>query len=189
MSMVRRSPVIAIIVACTIFYGARAQSPAPAPAGTECMTAVLNTTDCLSYVQAGSKAKVPDKACCPELASLVDNYPICLCELLGGAASSYGISIDSARALKLPSVCHVTTPPVSTCAALGIPVGSPMSPSMAPGSGSPSSGGPELPGGSTSSPIASPPSGNHGSRCSRGIELLLAASFSFIVAIVVVGIF
>ncbi|XP_010931469.1 non-specific lipid transfer protein GPI-anchored 2 [Elaeis guineensis] len=185
MSMIRRSPVVAIIVACAIFYGVRSQSlaPAPAPAGMDCVMAVSNATDCLTYVQAGSKAKVPDKNCCPEIASLVDNYPMCLCELLGGAASSYGISIDTARALKLPSVCHVTTPPVSTCSALGIPI---SSPSMAPGSSeSPSSGGPELPAGSAPS---SPPTSNHGNPCFNGIEFVLLASFSFIVA-AVVGIF
>ncbi|KAG1365559.1 non-specific lipid transfer protein GPI-anchored 2 [Cocos nucifera] len=186
MSMIRRSPVIAIIVACAIFYGVRAQSlaPAPAPAGLDCMTAVLNTTDCLSYVEAGSKAKVPDKNCCPELASLVDNYPICLCELLSGAASSYGINISTARALNLPSVCHVTTPPLSACSALGVPITSPLSPSMSPGSSaSPASGGPELPGSAPSSP----PSSNHVNPCIRGIELVLLASFSFIIAFV--GIF
>lgn len=183
MSMIRPSRVIAIIVACAILYGVRAQSPAPAP-GPDCVTALTNSADCLTYVQAGSNLSAPDKACCPEIASLVDNYPICLCELLGGAASSYGIMIDTARALKLPSICNVTTPPVSTCAVLGIPIASPMSPSMAPGSEYPSTGGgPQLPAGSIGSP-ASPPSGNHGNPCFRGIEIMLAASFSFIVAVV-----
>ncbi|KQK05680.1 non-specific lipid transfer protein GPI-anchored 2 [Brachypodium distachyon] len=133
-----------------------AVSPAPGPAAAldqACLNSLLNMSDCLPYVQAGAggAAAKPDKACCPELAGLVDSNPVCLCELLSGAADSYGIAVDYARALALPKVCRVATPPVSTCAALGYNVR--LGPSAAPGV-SPSAEGPQFPG---SSPFASPP--------------------------------
>ncbi|GMN46998.1 hypothetical protein TIFTF001_016175 [Ficus carica] len=87
---------------------------APAP-GTDCLTVLLGMADCLSYVQQGSNETKPDKACCPELKSIVDTQPQCLCELLGNG-DSYGYQIDFNRATKLPSVCKVDAPPVSTCA-------------------------------------------------------------------------
>lgn len=90
--------------------------PASAP-GPDCMTAVLNASDCLGYVTPGSKERRPDKACCPELAALVDSQPVCLCQLLNGqAAAAYGISIDTARALGLPKACRVDAPPPTLCA-------------------------------------------------------------------------
>ncbi|GKV28755.1 hypothetical protein SLEP1_g37767 [Rubroshorea leprosula] len=90
-------------------------SPAAAP-GSDCTTSLLNTSDCLSYVTNGSKATKPDKACCPELAGLLESSPICLCYLFDkNKTASFGISIDTSRALKLPSVCGLTTPPVSLC--------------------------------------------------------------------------
>jgi hypothetical protein len=49
------------------------------------------------------------------VSGLVDSNPVCLCDLLSGAADSYGIAVDYARALALPGICRVATPPVSTC--------------------------------------------------------------------------
>jgi len=99
-----------------------AQQPSPSPSPTAgggmdsaCMNSLLNMSDCLTYVTKGSTARRPDTPCCPELAGLVDSNPICLCELLSGAADSYGIAVDYARALALPGICRVATPPVSTC--------------------------------------------------------------------------
>uniref|UniRef100_A0A452ZDQ6 Bifunctional inhibitor/plant lipid transfer protein/seed storage helical domain-containing protein n=1 Tax=Aegilops tauschii subsp. strangulata TaxID=200361 RepID=A0A452ZDQ6_AEGTS len=92
---------------------------APGPAGglsAACLNSLLNMSDCLPYVQAGSKARAPDKPCCPELAGMVGSNPVCLCELLSGAADSLGIAVDYARALALPGVCRVATPPITTCA-------------------------------------------------------------------------
>ncbi|XP_010536250.2 PREDICTED: non-specific lipid transfer protein GPI-anchored 2 [Tarenaya hassleriana] len=85
-------------------------------------------SDCLSYVMAGSGggASKPDAGCCPELAGLVESSPQCLCYLLGGnTAEQYGIKIDMAKALKLPSVCGVVTPPPSLCSLFGVPVAAP----------------------------------------------------------------
>ncbi|XP_058755758.1 non-specific lipid transfer protein GPI-anchored 11-like [Vicia villosa] len=99
-------------------------APSPAVADDGCLAALTNMSDCLSFVQDGSKLKKPDKGCCPELATLVDNNPICLCQLLGNS-DSIGIKINLNKALKLPSLCRVTTPPVSTCSAVGVPVSLP----------------------------------------------------------------
>jgi hypothetical protein len=41
--------------------------------------------------------------------------PICLCEFLRGVVESYGISVDNEWALALPKICHISTPPLSTC--------------------------------------------------------------------------
>lgn len=87
--------------------------PAPSP-GPDCFTILLNLSDCLTYVQPGSNLTKPDKPCCPELANLVQSSPLCLCKLLGDPKST-GLNIDINRALKLPSVCAVSTPPVSLC--------------------------------------------------------------------------
>ncbi|EXB54688.1 Non-specific lipid-transfer protein-like protein [Morus notabilis] len=115
-------------------YGPTASAP-----GADCTTLLFGMADCLSYVQEGSNETKPDKACCPELKTLVDTAPQCLCALLASNNSSaYGIDYD--RATKLPSVCKVDTPPVSNCALLGIPVGGPSgsavpasSPRLSPG--------------------------------------------------------
>ncbi|KAJ0020741.1 hypothetical protein Pint_31544 [Pistacia integerrima] len=121
-------------------FGPMGPSMGPS-ASNDCINQLLNMSDCLSYVTAGSNVTVPDKPCCPELAGLVESNPICLCDLLG-QSSSFGLNIDLNRALKLPSVCKVTTPPVSLCSAVGVPVPSP-SEAPVPGNGgaaSPSSG-------------------------------------------------
>jgi Probable lipid transfer len=100
-------------------YVTNAQTMPPSPASSvtpECVNALFNLTDCLTYVETGSNVTKPDKPCCPELAGLIESNPICLCELLGGAAESYGISVDNERALALPQICHISTPPLSTCA-------------------------------------------------------------------------
>ncbi|KAM5584851.1 non-specific lipid transfer protein GPI-anchored 2 [Rosa sericea] len=108
--------------------GVSAQAPGPAPeASTDCPSELLTLSDCLTYVEEGSNLTKPDKACCPELAALVSNSPVCLCYLLQkNSTSSYGIEIDLNKALELPSVCKVETPPTSDCALLGIPVEAPM---------------------------------------------------------------
>lgn len=158
---------------------------APGPAGgtgidSACLNSLLNMSDCLPYVSQGSTARRPDAPCCPELAGLVGSNPVCLCELLSGAADSYGIAVDYGRALALPGVCRVATPPVSTCTALGYhvrvgPAAAPMSGSPSPMSGmSPSGEGPQFPG---TSPTASPPSSTSTAarRSSAGSHLVALA--------------
>lgn len=87
---------------------------APSP-GVDCFTYLIKLSDCLTFVETGSNLTKPDPGCCPELGNLVDTQPICLCQLLGNPGQ-VGISVDVDKALKLPSVCNVTTPPVSLCA-------------------------------------------------------------------------
>lgn len=144
--------IVSLLFASLSFHGdgvsaaALAQSPAPetavlapSPADDGCLMALTNMSDCLTFVEDGSKLTKPDKGCCPELAGLIDGNPICLCKLLGGnAADSIGIKININKALKLPTICGVTTPPVSACSAIGVPVSLPpslsgdaMSPNMA----------------------------------------------------------
>ncbi|CAN6350629.1 unnamed protein product [Urochloa humidicola] len=146
-----------------------AAAPGPAGGGIDsaCMTSLLNMSDCLTYVTKGSAAARPDAPCCPELAGMVGSNPVCLCELLSGAADSYGIAVDYARALALPGICRVATPPVSTCTAMGFHVRVGPAAAPVPGSPSPTAGmapsgeGPQFPG---TSPMASPPSTNHAAR-------------------------
>ncbi|CAJ1965318.1 unnamed protein product [Sphenostylis stenocarpa] len=121
---------------------------APAPESNGCIIALANMSDCLTYVEDGSNLTKPDKGCCPELAWLVDNNPICLCELLG-KPDAIGVTIDLNKALKLPSICGVSTPPVSVCSAVGVPVSLPpsisegsVSPNIAPGPSNPSTNAP-----------------------------------------------
>ncbi|CAH2065525.1 unnamed protein product [Thlaspi arvense] len=146
--------IAAILIAVSLTGHVSAQiapSPSSGTSGAaDCMPNLLNMTDCLSYVTVGSggdPAK-PDKACCPELAGLVDSSPQCLCYLLAGdMAAQYGIKIDKAKALKLPGVCGVVTPDPSLCSLFGVPVGAPeamgneeASPALAPTSGAESPG-------------------------------------------------
>lgn len=98
-----------------IFSGVSAQAPtiAPAPA-MDCFTSVLNLTDCLNFVVAGSNETKPEKGCCPALAGLVESAPICLCDLFT-RPDNYGIELNRSKALTLPSLCRVNTPPLSLC--------------------------------------------------------------------------
>ncbi|KAK3138430.1 hypothetical protein QOZ80_5AG0368880 [Eleusine coracana subsp. coracana] len=177
---------VTAVVVAVLLTSASSQSPAaaPGPAGgggmdAACMNALLNMSDCLTFVEKGSSARRPDAPCCPELAGLVGANPVCLCELLAGAAESYGIAVDYGRALALPGICRVSTPPVSTCAALGYhvhmgPAAAPMSGAPSPSSGiSPAAEGPQFPG---SAPFASPPSttSHAGGRFSSGHIATLA---------------
>ncbi|XP_042001655.1 non-specific lipid transfer protein GPI-anchored 11-like isoform X2 [Salvia splendens] len=154
-STIAYSLMIAVIISAT----ATAQSPVPAPTSPEapvpaptldCFPYLLNLSDCLTFVEEGSNLTQPAGGCCPELGNLVDTQPICLCQLLGDP-SKVGIAVDLNRALKLPSLCNVTTPPVSLCAAIGIPV-SALTPTEAPSPAFTPTEGPSSGGEETTSP-------------------------------------
>ncbi|KZV30577.1 xylogen-like protein 11-like [Dorcoceras hygrometricum] len=119
-------------------------STAPPP-GPDCLVYLLKLSDCLTYVESGSNLTKPEKGCCSELADLVATQPICLCQLLGNP-DKVGIPVDINKALTLPSVCKVSTPPVSLCSAIGVPVAglapseSPVPSAGGPGAGAPSTG-------------------------------------------------
>lgn len=118
--MGRAIMLLMMMTTTTMLHAVLAQegpASAPGPASSDCQTALLGLADCLSYVTPGSKMTKPEKPCCPELAGLVKDNPICLCSLLANSNSSnsLGIPVDVNRALKLPSVCKVQTPPASYC--------------------------------------------------------------------------
>ncbi|KAJ3673878.1 hypothetical protein LUZ60_005870 [Juncus effusus] len=86
---------------------------APAPS-VDCMSTLMNMMDCLTFAENGSTITKPEKGCCPGLKMVVEQNVECLCELFKNSAN-FGISLDFKKALSLPSVCHVKTPPFSEC--------------------------------------------------------------------------
>ncbi|KAI9082231.1 hypothetical protein K1719_035836 [Acacia pycnantha] len=160
MATARRSIAATVLVLCLLVAGIGAQLPSPSasPAGNDCFTTLTNMSDCLTYVQAGSKLTKPEKPCCGELAGLVDSNPICLCEFLSKPEFA-GIKIDLNRALQLPSVCGVSTPPVSTCSAVGVPV------SLPPSSSNVSPPSPSISAPSPSEAVAAPGPAGMGGEC------------------------
>ncbi|XP_022960576.1 non-specific lipid transfer protein GPI-anchored 2-like [Cucurbita moschata] len=169
----------AVIIAIHGIAGAVAQAPAPGPAvATDCFTTLLNMSDCLSYVSAGSKDVKPDKHCCPELAGLVESSPSCLCQLLSDP-NKVGLTIDVDRAMKLPSACNVSTPPVNLCSLLGFPVGS-NSPGSAPAP-APGPGVQPLDDGGSATPGTPGSSGNRASSINRlHLAFLLGIALGFL---------
>ncbi|KAL9667008.1 hypothetical protein QQ045_001353 [Rhodiola kirilowii] len=81
-------------------------APGPLTTGMDCMTLLFGAADCLTYVEE-SNLTTPEKACCPELETLVNTNPICFCQLLTKKGNSLGIAIDMTRALALPCACKV----------------------------------------------------------------------------------
>ncbi|XP_073106891.1 non-specific lipid transfer protein GPI-anchored 11 isoform X2 [Elaeis guineensis] len=117
-----RRPILMVIVLLAMLHGIHPQGPAPVPA-LDCTNALLNLSSCLTYVEEGSNLTRPKKGCCPGLAVLLATEPVCLCQLIGNYAS-FGIQIDTTKALMLPTVCRVHAPPASLCAVLGAPIAS-----------------------------------------------------------------
>ncbi|URD87516.1 Protease inhibitor seed storage LTP family protein precursor [Musa troglodytarum] len=97
-----------------------------ASAQSGCTTAIISLAPCLSYITGNSSA--PSSSCCSQLASVVKSEPACLCSVLNGGASSFGITVNQTRALAMPAACKVQTPPVSECNSVaGGPAKSPTS--------------------------------------------------------------
>ncbi|KAF3326411.1 non-specific lipid-transfer protein-like protein [Carex littledalei] len=92
-----------------------ADVPAPAPS-VDCTPALLSLADCLTYVEQGSNLTKPEGDCCSGLKKVVKEEAHCLCEAFSGG-SNLGIPLDIniTKALALPSVCKVKTPPASKC--------------------------------------------------------------------------
>ncbi|KAG6483295.1 non-specific lipid transfer protein GPI-anchored 5-like [Zingiber officinale] len=78
-----------------------------------CTSAIISLAPCLNYITGNTSA--PSSSCCSQLASIVKSQPACLCSVLNGGASSFGITVDRTRALAMPGACKVQTPPVSQC--------------------------------------------------------------------------
>ncbi|KAG0487860.1 hypothetical protein HPP92_006671 [Vanilla planifolia] len=145
-------------------------APSPAATGPDCFLALASLSSCLTFVEEGSNLTVPEKGCCFALAQLVDGQSICLCQLLS-TSDVFGIKIDDTRALALPTVCRIQTPPPSLCNVLGNPVPSAeaMSPGGASQPGSSGGGGPMTP----ATQKAAPMSGSGGG-FPQGFRTLLA---------------
>ncbi|KAL8138967.1 hypothetical protein V2J09_004968 [Rumex salicifolius] len=97
-----------------------------------CPSTIMGLAPCLGYIQGSSSS--PSSSCCTQLASVVQSQPRCLCSLLNGGGSQFGISINQTLALSLPTACNVQTPPISRCnggykpaGPTAAPVGSPIS--------------------------------------------------------------
>ncbi|RHN80167.1 putative plant lipid transfer protein/Par allergen [Medicago truncatula] len=78
-----------------------------------CTSTITSLSPCLNYIMGSSSN--PSSSCCSQLSSVVQSSPQCLCSLLNGGGSSFGITINQTLALSLPSACKVQTPPVSQC--------------------------------------------------------------------------
>ncbi|KAL4203189.1 hypothetical protein AMTRI_Chr01g102740 [Amborella trichopoda] len=97
-----------------------------APSGSpDCTSSLQNLVNCLSYVLNATNVTTPESGCCPALSDFVSSTPICLCQIVE-ANNTYGLAINRTRVLMLPSACKVSTPPLSTCAVVGIPVPGPI---------------------------------------------------------------
>ncbi|KAG0541804.1 hypothetical protein BDA96_02G049300 [Sorghum bicolor] len=81
--------------------------------GNGCSSVMMTLSPCMDFIS--SKAPEPGISCCSVLAGVVQTDPRCLCMVLDGTATSFGISINQTRAMELPGVCKVKAPPISHC--------------------------------------------------------------------------
>uniref|UniRef100_A0A0E0LHP8 Bifunctional inhibitor/plant lipid transfer protein/seed storage helical domain-containing protein n=1 Tax=Oryza punctata TaxID=4537 RepID=A0A0E0LHP8_ORYPU len=95
----------------------------PGAAQSGCTSEIVSLAPCLDYMQ--GNASKPTASCCTALSSVVKSRPECLCAVLGGGASSLGVTVNNTRALELPAACGVKTPPPSECSKVGAPIPSP----------------------------------------------------------------
>lgn len=106
MAIIRVTKISLFIVLLSVLsYGATAQSG--------CTKTLIGLSPCLNYVTGNSST--PSPSCCSQLSNVVKSQPQCLCLLLNGTASSYGINVNQTLALALPGVCGVQTPSASRC--------------------------------------------------------------------------
>ncbi|XP_062112973.1 non-specific lipid transfer protein GPI-anchored 5-like [Humulus lupulus] len=108
-----------------------------ATAQSSCSNSLMNLTPCLSYIT-GNSSSNPSSSCCSNLASVVQSSPQCLCSVLNGGATSFGITVNRTLALSLPGSCKVNTPPLNQCNAANSPTGSAIPPVTSPSADSPS---------------------------------------------------
>ncbi|XP_077229839.1 non-specific lipid transfer protein GPI-anchored 11-like [Tasmannia lanceolata] len=154
--------VFCVLALWVLANGAPPSSSPPPP--VDCSNGLLSMADCLSFVQNGSTIATPEGTCCAGLKSVVKNSPSCLCQVLKGK-SDFGIALNMTRGLQLPSLCELSTPPLSNCDDGGAPVPAPgPSPKMPPPpkkspSPSPSPVSPLPSARAPATPISPPPSG------------------------------
>uniref|UniRef100_A0A6V7QU36 Bifunctional inhibitor/plant lipid transfer protein/seed storage helical domain-containing protein n=1 Tax=Ananas comosus var. bracteatus TaxID=296719 RepID=A0A6V7QU36_ANACO len=83
-------------------------------ADSSCLNSLLSMTSCISYVSNESSEVSP--LCCPSISAVLASQPLCLCYILNGEVGKLlGKPIDESRALGLPGLCKLTTPPISEC--------------------------------------------------------------------------
>ncbi|PWA62570.1 Bifunctional inhibitor/plant lipid transfer protein/seed storage helical domain-containing protein [Artemisia annua] len=153
--------------------------PMGAPTGApDCLTALANVSDCLTFVQVGSNLTKPDKACCPEFAGLLESNPICLCSLIG-QSDQYGVDLN--RALMLPDACKVEIPSLDNCPAAPVSAPGPSIASEAPGS---TAAGPMPDGGAALGPDASGTAGTNGasSNAVRDLSTVICLAVAIFIA-------
>ncbi|XP_062187968.1 non-specific lipid transfer protein GPI-anchored 5-like [Phragmites australis] len=78
-----------------------------------CSSVMMTLSPCLDFIS--SKSPVPGISCCSLLTDIIQSDPRCLCMVLDGSATSFGISINQTRAMELPGVCKVQAPSISQC--------------------------------------------------------------------------
>ncbi|KAM3325900.1 hypothetical protein P3S67_001026 [Capsicum chacoense] len=100
---------LTLVVVLVQWNGSRAQSG--------CTTALVSLSPCLNYVSGNTTT--PSSSCCSQLSRVVASELQCLCPVLNGGGSSFGVSINQTLAVVLPSACNVQTPPVSRCNGTG----------------------------------------------------------------------
>ncbi|CAN6197006.1 unnamed protein product [Urochloa humidicola] len=121
----------AAVAVAALLVVAAAPPRCVAQATSGCTASILSLAPSLSFT-AGNTSSSPGASCCSALAAVVRAAPRCLCAVLGGgAAASFGVTVNATRALELPGKCKVTTPPVSQCNAVGAPTASPSAPAPA----------------------------------------------------------
>ncbi|XP_057800936.1 non-specific lipid transfer protein GPI-anchored 15-like [Salvia miltiorrhiza] len=101
----RKSGLLAILAVAMVWGSGRGQ--------TGCTKTLMALSPCLNYVSGNTST--PAASCCSQLSNVVSSQPQCLCLLLNGTASSYGLDINQTLALQLPDACAVQTPPTSRC--------------------------------------------------------------------------
>ncbi|GJT03879.1 bifunctional inhibitor/plant lipid transfer protein/seed storage helical domain-containing protein [Tanacetum coccineum] len=107
------------------------QTAKPPTAAPDCLTALANVSDCLTFVQVGSNLTKPDKACCPEYAGLLESNPMCICGLIE-QLDQYGVDLN--RAFMINDACKLEVPSLDSCPAAPVSAPTPSSASEAPGS-------------------------------------------------------
>ncbi|XP_020580471.1 non-specific lipid-transfer protein-like protein At2g13820 [Phalaenopsis equestris] len=85
----------------------------------DCVAAIVSLEPCTDYITGSSPA--PTAQCCLKFATVVNTEPVCLCMIVNGGGSQFGIKVNQTRALALPDECKVQTPPVSRCNATAVP--------------------------------------------------------------------
>ncbi|KAG6530041.1 non-specific lipid transfer protein GPI-anchored 5-like [Zingiber officinale] len=115
------------LVAVAGFIVAVLLGTAAAQSSAGCTSAIIGLAPCLNYITGNATA--PSPACCSQLATVVQSQPECLCSVLNGGGSSFGVTVNQTRALAMPGACKVQTPPVSECnAGAKSPTPSPATP-------------------------------------------------------------